>query len=291
MARDPLTPPTEALRALLVAGRPFIAADCYSALTGRILERAGFEAAYMGGHATSMMHYAVPDCGVFTPTEMIEQAGRVAEAITIPLIVDADQAGEAPTDVYRSIRRYQGAGVAGVHIEDEVPPKHSRWEGALVPVADMQARIAAAAEARRDPAFVVIARCDELYRHGGGGSGSLDEAVRRGVAYAEAGADLFLPTFATPEQLVEMVDEVPIPLAAFGPLVPGVTLGLFTGWGVAAAARAHQQWAAHLRQHGELPPEAYSGFEDKEALIDQPLYDGLVERWAARTGRRLEPPA
>jgi 2-methylisocitrate lyase-like PEP mutase family enzyme len=279
--------PTQALRSLVETGTPFIAADCYSALTGRIVERAGFDAAYMGGHATSMMHYAVPDCGVFTPTEMIEQAGRVAEAITIPLIVDADQAGETPPDVYRSVKRYERAGVAGVHIEDEVPPKHSRWEGSLIPIADMQARIAAAAEARRDPAFLLIARSDQLYDVGGGGTGSLDETIRRGIAYAEVGADVYLPTLASQEQLDRIVAEVPIPIAGYGPLLRGVTIALFTGWGVAGAARVHQQLAAHLRQHGDLPSDMPVGFADMDELIDQPLYDRIVESWALRTGRPL----
>ena len=133
----------------LIAGDPFMAAECYSALSARIIEDVGFPAAYMGGHGTSMMHYAIPDNGVFTPTEMIEQAGRVAEAITIPLIVDADQCGETVADVYRSIQRYEHAGVAGIHIVDEIPPKHSKWAGPLLSIADMQARIRAAVAARR----------------------------------------------------------------------------------------------------------------------------------------------
>lgn len=279
-----MTRSTEALRSLIDAGTPFMAAECYSALTGRIVEHAGFEAAYMGGHAVSMMHYGIPDCGVFTPTEMIDQAGRVADAVTIPLIVDADQAGESVADVFRSVKGYERAGIAGIHIEDEIPPKHSSWDGPLLPIADMQARIAAAAEARTDPAFVLIARCDELYEDGGGGSGSLDEAVRRGIAYAEAGADLYLPTFAGQEDLTRIVAEVPIPIAGYGPLLDGLRIALSTGWGVAGAARSHQQWAAHLRQHGDLPPEAF-GFDDKDQLIDQDIYDQITAGWAARTGR------
>src|ERR1700728_4584984 len=102
----------------------------------------------MGGHATGMMHYAIHDCGIFTPTEMIDQAARVAEAISIPLIVDADQAGESVADVYRSIKRYERVGVAGVHLEDETTPKHSTYDGPLLTVTDMQARIEAAAQAR-----------------------------------------------------------------------------------------------------------------------------------------------
>lgn len=276
----------QALRSLVDGGAPFVAADCYSALTARIVEQAGFEVAYMGGHATGMMHYAVPDCGVLTTTEMVEQAARVAEAVSIPVIVDADQAGESVAEVARTIRRYEQVGVAGVHIEDEINPKHSAWDGPLLAVEDMQARIAAAVGARQDPDFVVIARCDELYSQGGGGSGSLDEAIRRGVAYAEAGADAFLPTFAPEDEIPGIAAHVPIPVAGYGKLVAGLAFTLFTGWGTSSAARAHQQWAAHLRQHGDLPPEAF-GFPGKEELIGQAHYDGIVASWATRTGRQL----
>ena len=275
---------TTALRELLAGGKPFIAADCYSALTGRIVEQAGFPAAYMGGHATGMMHYAIPDNGVLTPTEMIEQAGRVAEAISIPLVADADQLGESVADVHRSVRRYESAGVAGVHMEDELTPKHSTFDGPLMSVSDMQARISAAADARNDTEFLLIARCDEFYERGGGGSGSIEEAIRRGVAYAEAGADVFLPTMATPEQVAAVKKEVPIPLAVFGSIVEGCAFALSTGWGTAAAANAHQKWAAHLMANGELPPEAFE-YPNKAALIGQADYDAIIESWAKRTGR------
>lgn len=271
---------------VLLAGSPFIAADCYSALTARIVEEVGFQAAYMGGHATGMMHYAIPDNGVLTPTEMIEQAARVAEVISIPLLVDADQAGETVGDVYRSIRRYEHAGVAGVHIEDEIAPKHSSWDGSLLPTADMQARVRAAVDARRSDDFVVIVRSDELYDIGGGGSGSLDEAIRRGAAYAEAGADAYLPTFATEEQLTAIAREVPVPLACYGALIPGATVALATGWGTASAARLHRQWASHLMEHGDLPSEAFE-FPGKAEAIQQAEYDSVVARWVTATDRPL----
>lgn len=275
------------LRSLL-AGEPFIAADCYSALTARVVQDVGFPAAYMGGHATGMMHYAIPDDGSLTPTEMIDQAARVAEAVDIPLIVDGDQGGETVADVHRTIRLLGRAGVAGAHLEDEVPPKHSSWDGPLMPVADMQARIRTALDARIDDDFVLIARCDEFHTVTGGGAGSLDEAIRRGVAYAEAGADLFLPTFATDEQIAAVASEVPIPVAGFGPLVPHLACTLFTGWGTASAARAHREWAVHLRDHGELPPEAYD-FPDKQATIRQTEHDAVITDWATSTGRAIRP--
>jgi 2-methylisocitrate lyase-like PEP mutase family enzyme len=276
----------QTLKALIAAGDPFMAADCYSALTGRIVQQVGFPAAYMGGHATGMMHYAIPDYGVFTTTEMVDQAARVAEAISIPLMVDADQAGESVADVHRTIRRYERVGVAGVHIEDELTPKHSPFDGPLMPIVDMQARITAAVEARESADFVVIARCDELYSTGGGGSGSLDEAVRRGVAYAEAGADVFLPTFASEEDIPRLAAEVPIPIAGFGKLLKGLAFSLSTGWGTSTAARGHYQWAAHLREHGDLPPEAFE-FPGKDELIRQPEYDAVITSWATRTDRPI----
>ena len=130
----------------------------------------------------------------------------------------------------------------------------------------------------------MIARCDELYDEGGGGSGSLEETIRRGVAYAEAGADAFLPTLASEDQLATIASEVSIPVAAFGRLVPGVKFSLWTGFGTAAAARVHYELATRLLADGDLPLEV-AAMPDKDLLIDQGGYDDLVRTWAQRTGR------
>jgi 2-methylisocitrate lyase-like PEP mutase family enzyme len=265
-------------------GEPFLAGDCYSALTARIVQLVGFPAAYMGGHSTGMMHHAIPDYGVFTPTEMIEQAARVAESIDIPLVVDADEAGETVDSVYRTIRRYDRAGVAGVHIEDEAHPKHSPFDGSLIPVEEMQARISAAVDGRRSDDFVVIARCNELQVANGGGTGSQDEAIRRAAAYAEAGADAFLPTFADEEQIAAIAAEVSIPVGGYGPLLPQMKFSLFTGYGTAVAARAHLEMSQYVLEHGTLP-EGFQGVPMKAELLEEPRYDELIRRWARQTGR------
>ncbi|MFI5040797.1 MAG: oxaloacetate decarboxylase [Acidimicrobiales bacterium] len=272
----------------LLAGAPFVAADCYSALTARIVQDVGFPAAYMGGHSTSMMHYAIPDYGVFTPTEMAEIAGRVAEAIDIPLVVDADEGGESVASVHRSIRRYERAGLAGVHIEDEVDPKHSPWDGPLLPVPDLFARVATAVEARRSDDFVVIVRSNEFQVDNGGGTGSLDEMIRRARAAADAGADAFIPTFADEQQLAAIAAEVSLPLGGYQALIPGLRFTLFTGWGVWAAAHAHRHIAAHIFEHGDLPPDFGGDFERRK-LTDQSEYDDVIRRWAERTGRPTRP--
>lgn len=273
------------LRALL-NGEPFIAGDCNSAMSARILEHVGFSAAYIGGHATGMTHYAIPDFGVLTPSEMIEQSGRVARAIAIPLIADADTLGESVADVHRFVRGYEQAGVAGVHLEDEQNPKHTAFDGPLIPIAEMQARIATATQARQSPDFIIIARSDELYVERGGGTGSVDEAITRGNAYAEAGADVFLPTFASEEDLARIAAEVPIPVASYGRLVPGVQLSLRTGFSASSAARAQLQWATTLLATGDLPDEAF-GFPLVNELTDYAEYDEVVAGWARRTARPL----
>src|SRR5947207_1189480 len=199
----------------LLAGPPFIAADCYSGLTARIVQDVGFPAAYMGGHSTSMMHYAIPDYGVFTSTEMIDIAGRVAEAIDIPLVVDADEAGESVASVYRAVRRFERAGLAGVHIEDEIDPKHAVWDGPLISIDELKARVETAVNARRSDDFVIIVRSNEFQVDNGGGTGSLEDMIRRAAVAAEAGADAFVPTFAGEQQLASIAAEVDLPLGGY----------------------------------------------------------------------------
>src|ERR1700740_435870 len=170
------------LRALIEKGEHFVCGDTYSAITGRICEYVGFPAAYLGGHACSAFHYAVPDNGVYSQVEQIEQASRIANVMDIPLIADADTLGETVADAYHFTRRYIQQGIAGFHVEDERNPKHSKYVNGLASIEDQQLRIDAAVRARRDMGqdFIIIARCDELYANemGGGGGGSMEEAIR-----------------------------------------------------------------------------------------------------------------
>jgi 2-methylisocitrate lyase-like PEP mutase family enzyme len=275
----------QALRALLNSGEHFIAADAYSAITARIVERVGFKAAYLGGHACSAFHYAIPDNGMFPQTEQIDQAGRIAAAINIPLIADADTLGETVADAYYLTRRYEQAGVAGIHVEDEINPKHSTYASGLISVADMQARLAACAKARVDPAFVIIARCDELYAKpsGGGGGGSLDEAIKRGRAYVEAGADSVVFPWASPEQTAELGKAVPAPICVLGPPMPNTAMTLHTGWGWTGAAQVHLARAKELFETGAISFDPV--LPGKDDLIDQGFYDEMIGDWVRRTGR------
>ena len=279
------------MRALIDSGQHFIAAEAYSALTGRIVQSVGFKAAYLGGHACSAFHYAVPDNGVFSQVEQIEQASRIGHAIDIPLIADADTLGETVADAYHFTRRYIQQGIAGFHIEDEVNPKHSKHVNGLCSIEDMQARIDAAVRARRDLGtdLVIIARCDEMYASemGGGGTGDMQEAIKRGHAYAEAGADalVFVPR---PEPIPELAKGMKIPVCTLGFNIPGTAFTLSTGWGWVTAASNHLKMAKELMETGAVTSANFN-FPEKYDLIDHPLYDGLIEEWANKTGRKSRP--
>lgn len=273
------------LRQLINSGEHFIAADVYSALTGRIVERVGFKAAYLGGHACSAFHYAVPDIGIFSQVEQIEQAARIAAAMDIPLIADADTLGETVADAFHFTRRYEQAGIAGYHVEDEINPKHSSFVNGLLSIADMQAKLEACVKARRDPDFVIIARCDELYpnAYGGGGSGSVEEAIKRGKAYIEAGADALVFPLATAEVTAQLKGALSIPLAVLGAPIPGTALTLHTGWGWTGAAQLHIKRARELFETGTLTVDA--NIEGKSELLEQDFYASLIADWAKKTGR------
>lgn len=273
------------LRKLIESGEHFIAAEAYSALTGRIVESVGFKAAYLGGHACSAFHYAVPDNGVFSQVEQIEQAARIAAAMDIPLIADADTLGETVADAFHFTRRYVRAGIAGFHVEDEVNPKHSTFASGLISIADMQARIDAAVQARGDSGLVIIARCDELYpneRRGGGG-GSMDEAKKRGHAYAEAGADVLVYPIAAPDAQQELAKAMKIPLCTLGFNQPNTAFTLSTGWGWTGAAQLHLSRAKELMETGTVVVDHV--LPGKDQLIEQDLYDKLTLDWVKKTGR------
>jgi 2-methylisocitrate lyase-like PEP mutase family enzyme len=267
----------ETFRKLIASGEHFVVAEAYSAMTGRVVEHVGFRAAYLGGHAASAFHYGV----------------RIAHAISIPLIADADTLGETVADAFHYARRYAQAGIAGIHVEDEVNPKHSRHVNGLCAIADMQFRIDAAVKGRGDSGMVIIARCDELYtsEKGGGGTGSFEEAIERGLAYLEAGADALFFPLAGPEGYARLALELPPKLCTMGYNVPATLFNLSTGWGWTSAVHNHLAMCRELMETGTVASamKAMTEFPEKFDLIDQDLFDDLIVDWCERTGRPTRP--
>ena len=178
------------LRALIARGPTLYVPGCDNAMSGRVLEAAGFEAIYMTGYGTSLALTGMPDVGLATMSEMVANARYIAAAVGVPLIADADTGFGNAINVIRTVREYIGAGVAGIHLEDQVMPKRcGHVAGRLViPLEEAVGKIRAAADARdaADPDFVLVARIGAR----GASGGSLDEAIRRADAFLAAGADL-----------------------------------------------------------------------------------------------------
>lgn len=177
--------PTAKLRQMLKSDSLIVAPFVCNALHAKIAESVGFQAVYMTGAGTSAER-GFPDVGMLTMTEMVANGKYIAGAVDIPVICDADTGYGNPLNVQRTIREYEAAGVAGVHIEDQLfPKKCGFFEGKqVIPQAEAVQKIKAALDARVDPDFVVIARCDAYAVTG------WEDTTQRCNAYIEAGADL-----------------------------------------------------------------------------------------------------
>ena len=195
-----LTAPAR-LRALLSAGAPVLAPGAYDALSARLIEQAGFGCAYMTGFGTTASLLGRPDVGLLGGAEMAGSARRLVQAIDIPLVADADTGYGNAINVVRTMQDYEQAGVAGLHIEDQILPKRcGHMDGKqVVPVGDMVGKLEAAVAARRDPDLVIIARTDARAVEG------LDAALARARAYRAAGADLLFVEALEGVEEIELV--------------------------------------------------------------------------------------
>lgn len=189
------------LRNQLRQSRMVVAPGAYDCITARLIERAGFGAVYMTGAGTAAT-LGYPDYGLVTLTEMADNAGRIAAAVNLPVIADADTGYGNELNAVRTVREYERRGVAGLHIEDQGFPKKCGHldNKVIVPLEEYLAKIRAAASARRDPEFILIARTDSRAVAG------FEEAIRRANAALAAGADL---AFVEAPQTLEEVQAVP----------------------------------------------------------------------------------
>lgn len=182
----------------------------FNALVAKMAERLGHEAVYLSGGALSAA-YGVPDVGLITLPEFVSEARTIAHATKLPLLCDADTGFGEALNVERTVQLFEQAGVAGIHLEDQVLPKRcGHLSGkALITAEAMAAKIRAAVGARRDPDFMIIARTDARGVHG------MEDAVRRARMYLEAGADAIFPeALETPEEFAAFAKAIEAPLLA-----------------------------------------------------------------------------
>jgi 2-methylisocitrate lyase-like PEP mutase family enzyme len=284
------------LRALLDSGQTIVAPGAFDPLAARLVEEAGFPAVYMTGFGTSAALIGRPDVGLLTMTEMAESAGRIAACVDIPVIADADTGYGNPLNVIRTVGAYEAAGVAGIHIEDQVAPKKcGHMEGKLViPAEEMVAKVRAAVEARTQPEFVIIARTDARAVEG------LERALERGRMYREAGADvLFIEAVVTEAEAEEAARAFPgVPLLfnwAEGGKTPPISLERLQELGyrivifpisTLLAATAAMRWILQEIAEAGTPAAAMNTlptFGEFTDFIGLPQVREIEQRYAARS--------
>ena len=183
----------------------------FNAATARLVERAGFPAVYISGAGLANATAGVPDIGLLTLTEVAQLAGYIAKAVHIPALVDADTGFGGPENVSRVVQEFERAGLAGMHLEDQMFPKRcGHLAGkALVSVEEMTVKLRAAVEARQDKDFMIVARTDARAVEG------FDAAVRRAKSYLKAGADVIFPeALESVKEFREFTRQVRAPLLA-----------------------------------------------------------------------------
>jgi len=178
--------PRRTLRTLVEKKQGLVVPGAYDGISARLVQQAGFPAVYMTGYGTAASRLGLPDLGFAGLAEMADHARNIAAVVDIPLIADADTGYGNALNVRRTVQTYEAAGVAALHIEDQITPKRCGHLSGhqVIPRGEFAGKIRAAVEARRDPDLLIIARTDGISAVG------FDEALRRGEAAAEAGADV-----------------------------------------------------------------------------------------------------
>ena len=254
------------LRKRLTEGSMLVAPGIYDAYGARLVQQAGYEAVYMTGNGVSASLLGQPDGGMVDLTLFAAHAHRAAACVDIPLICDADTGYGNAVNVRHTVREFEAAGVAAIHIEDQVAPKrcgHLPGSRPVVPLAEHAGKIEAAVAARRDPDFLIIARTDAATGLG------LDEAIRRGQAYRKAGADVVFVELKNSPTILEDLRRVTAETGApclvnidgggrLGELtVPeieglGFRIAIFPGLGRAIAGFAMREALGALKRDGSL---------------------------------------
>lgn len=290
--------PGRRLRELLAAPQILVAPGAYDAITARVLAAEGFEAIYMTGAGTVNAHLGLPDIALGTLEEFVQNARRIVDVVDVPVFCDADTGFGNAVNVVRTVRDFERAGVAGIHLEDQESPKRcGHLDGKrVVPVAEMVGKVRAACDARRHDDFVIIARCDAAAVEG------LSAAIDRAGAYAEAGADLIFAEALTTEDdfrrfaaagvgaplLANMTEFGKTPyyraeqFEAFGfdaVIFPMMAFRLMLG--------AVRDGARHLARTGsqEALLERMATRAELYEIIDYPAWDGYEQRYVRDAGQ------
>ena len=291
--------PTTTLRRLLQGPEILLVPGVADGINARLVAREGFKAIYMTGAGTTAARLGMPDVGLLTMTEMADNAQRIAEASGLPLIADADTGYGGVVNVRRTVRAYERAGVAALHIEDQGWPKRCGHLAGktVIPVEEMVAKIRAAVDARQDPDFQIIARTDAVAVEG------YEAAIERARRYEEAGADiLFIEALSDMEHLRAVPKLFRAPLlynmASSGktPFLPaaemqelGFRLCIYPNFVVLAAIPAVRRMLRTLKEQGTPVPmlDEIASFREFFDLMGMDEVQALEAQYAVSDEARV----
>ena len=269
------------LRDLVASGGTTAALGASDALSAKLIAAAGFPCVYVGSYATAASRFGLPDTGLLSLPDMVEQARTIADAVELPLIADAEGGFNDAANIWRTVRDFERAGVSAIHIEDHAFGKHADVPQRLHDKEDAANRIRAAVDARSDPNFLIIARSDAAWV-----TGDVDETVSRLNAYAEAGADMVFPTMLAPPKLKEIRASLSRPVmvvdtpgyALAAEAEAGASIVLYYGFSLMAQYRAVRDAARRFRETGDA--DAIDGLRGEAAALE--AFIGYAE-FAARS--------
>jgi 2-methylisocitrate lyase-like PEP mutase family enzyme len=288
----------QTLRQLLQRDKLLVAPGCFDGLSARLVEEAGFEAAYLSGGAVARS-MGIPDIGLVTLSETIDRAAQVVATIKIPIIADADTGYGNAVNLVRTVREFERAGVAAIHIEDQITPKRcGHLDGKeVISLAEMEKKLEAALETRTDPDFCIIARTDARGVHG------FDDAIKRGRAFAELGVDaIFVEAPQSEEELGEIprrISNVPLLVNVFKggktPMLPmqrlqemGYRIAIYPSETQRAAIHAMRRALETLSSEGttESIDDSLTTFKERDRVVGLDDWQKIEREYLAVDSRK-----
>jgi 2-methylisocitrate lyase-like PEP mutase family enzyme len=280
------------LRQMLERRETILLPGAANALAARVIEDIGFKAIYVSGAGVTNTYLGVPDIGLISVTELADNVAAMREAVSLPLIVDADTGFGNAINVARTVKTLERSGANAIQLEDQDFPKRcGHFAGKhVIPRAEMVQKIRAAADARNDSDLVIMARTDAIAVNG------FEDAMERAAAYIEAGADM---TFVEAPRSAEQMREIPkrlkvpqlvnivagglTPMIAFDELSKmGFAMVLYANAALQASLAGMQKVLGHLHSHGSLDGimPFLASFEERQRLVSKPQYDALEKKYS-----------
>jgi len=288
----------QTLKKLLQRDKLLVAPGCFDGLSARLVEEAGFEAAYLSGGAVARS-MGIPDIGLVTMSEAIERAAQVVSAIKIPIIADADTGYGNAVNLVRTVREFERIGVAAIHIEDQVTPKRcGHLDGKeVVGLPEINQKLAAALAARTDPDFCIIARTDAR------GVNGMDDAIDRACAFAKLGVDaIFVEAPQSEEELAEIprrLSGVPLLVNVFKggktPMLPmdrlekmGYRIAIYPSETQRAAIHAMRNALATLKREGttESIDATLTTFKERDRVVGLDEWQKIEKEYLAADSKQ-----